>query len=151
MALRKGRAPRRDRSIALRICTILMLLACIVAGIGIGWLTTKGNLEAAQIKGGNLKVENEQYASALKEANRQVEIANASIEELKQRLAKSEKFGAHWWEIAHPKEFESLDALKTWLAKYNTVRRRPPFLLNGGPPPSPSPSSSLKRCCVCHD
>jgi len=130
----RGRTLGRGRGRALRIYTVLMFLACIVAGIGIGWLTTKGNLEAARMTGGNLKVENEQYASSLKEANWQVEIANqkieqanaslcllnASTEELKQRLAESEKFGAYWWERAHPREFESLDELKAWLAKDDT-------------------------------
>jgi hypothetical protein len=123
----RGRAPGGRRSRAPRIFTIIMFLACIAAGVGIGWLTTRGNLEAAQTAGKSLKVENEQYASSLEEANRQVEIANeqvtlanVTIESLEQKLEESEKFGAYWWERAHPKEFASVDELKAWLAQDDT-------------------------------
>jgi len=121
-ALRRGRGktPRRGSSRALRIFTVIMFLACIVTGIVIGWLTTRGDLEAAQTAGESLKAENEQYASSLEEANRQVEIANVTIESLAQKLAESGKFGAYWWERAHPKEFKSLDELKAWLAQDDT-------------------------------
>ena len=128
-ALRRGRGKtlRRGSGRALRIFTVIMFLACIVTGIGIGWLTTRGDLEAAQTAGESLKAENEQYASSLEEANRQVEIANeqvilanVTIEKLEQKLAESEKFGAYWWERAHPKEFKSVDELKAWLAQDNT-------------------------------
>jgi len=111
-----------------------MFLACIVAGIGIGWLTTKGGLEAAQIVGESLKAENVQYASSLEEVNRlaeianeqviltnqQIELANASIMKLEQELAESESSVAYWWKRAHPREFESLDELKAWLEKDDT-------------------------------
>jgi len=117
---------------ALRICIVIMFLACIVTSIG--WLTSKWDLEAAQIIGESLKAKNEQYASSLEEANRQAEIANeqviltnqqieqanASIGKLKQKLAESVRFGAYWWERAHPREFESLDELKAWLDKDDT-------------------------------
>ena len=126
MAQRKGRgrAQRRDRSRAPRILTVIMFLVCIVAGIAIGWLTTRWDLEAAQTMGESLKTKNEQYASSLEEANRQAEIANeqvilanVTIEELEQKLTESEKFGDYWWGRAHPKEFGSVDALKAWLAQ----------------------------------
>ena len=117
-----GRVLRRGSGRTLRISTVIMFLVCIAAGIGIGWLTTRGNLEAAQTAGQSLKAENEQYASSLEEANRQVEIANGqvilanvTIEKLEQKLAESEKFGAYWWERAHPREFKSVDELKAWL------------------------------------
>jgi len=129
MAQRKGRgrAPRKGRGRAPRIFTVIMFLVCIVAGIAIGWLTTRGDLEAAQTAGESLKAENEQYASSIEEANRQAEIANeqvilanVTIEKLEQKLAESEKFGAYWWGRAHPKEFGSVDELKAWLAEDDT-------------------------------
>ena len=120
--LRRGgsRTPRRGSGKALRIFTVIMFLACIVTGIGIGWLTTRGDLEAAQTAGESLKAENEQYVSSLEEANRQVILDDVTIEKLEQKLAESEKFGAYWWERAHPKEFKSFDELKAWLARDDT-------------------------------
>jgi hypothetical protein len=112
-----GMALKRDIGMALKVYTVIMSLVCILAGVGIGWLTTKGNLEAAQLMGDSLRAENAQYASSLAEANRQVILANATIETLEQKLAESEKFGASWWERAHPKEFKSVEELKTWLAQ----------------------------------
>lgn len=120
MASRDKVTASRGRITASRICTVVMFLVCIVAGIAIGWLTTRGDLEAAKITSENLKSENGQYASSLEEANRQVEIANATIEKLGQKLAESEKFGSYWWERAHPKEFVSLDELKAWLDRDDT-------------------------------
>ena len=116
----RGMAQRRGKGRALRIYTIIMFLVCILAGIAIGWLTTKGNLEAAQIMGENLKAENEQYASSLEEANQQAILANVTIENLEQKLAESERFGTYWWERAHPREFKSVDELKAWLAQDDT-------------------------------
>ena len=76
----------------LRICTIIMCLACIVSGVG--WLITKWELDTARAVGQSLKASNEQYASSLKETgqqviltNQQVGRANTTIEELKQKLA----------------------------------------------------------------
>jgi hypothetical protein len=123
----RGRTPRRTRGTPLRIWTIVMFLVCIAAGVGIGWLTNRGNLEAAQTMGASLKAENEQYVSSLAEANRQVEIANervtladATIGKLEQKLAESAKISDYWWERAHPREFASFDELKAWLAQDNT-------------------------------
>lgn len=112
-----GKAQRRSSGMALKVYTVIMSLVCIFAGIGIGWLTTRGNLEAAQIMGESLRAENAQYASSLAEATQQVILANITIETLEQKLAESEKFGASWWERAHPKEFKSVDELKAWLAQ----------------------------------
>ena len=109
----------------LRICIVIMFLACIATGIGS--LTSK-------ITGGNLKVVNEQYAYSLEEVsrlagianeqvvltNQQVEQANTTIGELEQKLAESERFGTYWRERAYPREFESLDELNAWLAKDDT-------------------------------
>jgi hypothetical protein len=53
-------------------------------------------------------------------ANNSAEIANITIGELKQELAGAEKWQDFWWQRAHPKEFESLDALKAWLAQDDT-------------------------------
>ncbi len=114
---------------ALRICMVIMFLAFAVTGVG--WLTTKWNLEAS----------NEQYAYSLEEvsrlagiangqvmlSNQQIEQANAnigqlndSIGQLQQELVDAEKFGAYWWERAHPREFESVGVLKAWLAEDDT-------------------------------
>jgi len=107
---------------ALRICLVIMCLAVVVTGVG--WLTTKWNLEAA----------NEQYAYSLEEVsrlasiangqvvltNQQIESANDSIGQLEAELADAEEFGAYWWERAHPREFESVDELKAWLAEDDT-------------------------------
>jgi hypothetical protein len=117
---------------ALRICLIIMFLACIFAGVG--WLNARWGLETARTTGESLKTANEQYASSLEEANRQVgisneqlmqtnqqiELANASIGQLKEELAKAEQLGAYWWERAHPREFESVAELKAWLAEDDT-------------------------------
>ena len=108
---------------ALRICLIIMFLACMVIG-GAGWLTTKRGLEA----------ESEQYAFSLEEVNRlagianeqviltnqQIKQANTTIWELEKKLAESEGFVAYWRERAQPREFESLDELNAWLAKDDT-------------------------------
>ena len=133
MAQRRGSSKtlKRGSSKTLRIYTVIMFLVCIVAGIGIGWLTTRGNLEAAQIMGESLKAESEQYASSLEEANhlagianeqvklsnQQIEQANTNIGQLQQELDEAEKSVAYWWERAHPKEFKSVDELKAWLAQ----------------------------------
>ena len=117
---------------ALRICIVIMFLACIVTGIGS--LTSKLDLEAAQIVGESLKARNGRYASFLEEANRQAQIAheqailtnqqielvNATIGELEQKLAESESFVTYWRERAYPREFESLDELNAWLDKDDT-------------------------------
>jgi hypothetical protein len=116
----------------LRIYIVIMFLACMVASLG--WLTTRFNLAAAQVKGESLATENKEYAYSLEEirwlagiankqvtmTNQQIELANASIEKLKQKLTESEKLSAYWYGRANPREFESLDALKAWLAKDNT-------------------------------
>jgi hypothetical protein len=116
----RGMALGRGKGRALRIYTVIMFLVCMLAGIAIGWLTTRGDLEAAQIMGDSLKAENEQYASSLEEANQQAILANVTIENLEQKLAESERFGDYWWERAHPREFKSLDELKAWLAQDDT-------------------------------
>jgi len=112
---------------ALRICRVIMFLVCIVIGIGIGWLTTKGDLAAVQLAGESLEAATKQYAFTLREVNQrailskqQVGLATATIGKLEQKLAESERFGAYWWERAHPREFGSLDELKAWLAKDDT-------------------------------
>lgn len=113
----------------LRIWMVIMFLACIFAGVG--WLTTRWGLEAAQTGGESLKTGNEQYAFSLEEisrlakiannqvvlTNQQIEQANASIGKLEQKLTDSEKFGAYWWDRAHPMEFGSVGELKAWLAQ----------------------------------
>ena len=115
----------------LRMSVVIILLACILAGMG--WLASRWNLEAAQV-GDKLKSENGQYFSPLEEVsrlarmaneqvaltNQQIELANTSIEELQQKLGDADKFGAYWWERAHPKEFGSVDELKVWLAQDDT-------------------------------
>jgi hypothetical protein len=102
-----------------RICVVILLITCIVTAVG--WLTTSWNLKA----------ENEQYAYSLDEVNRlagianeqvklsnqQVEEASADIGQLQQELAESEESLAYWWSKANPREFESLDELKAWLAE----------------------------------
>ncbi len=100
----------------LRICTIIMCLAFIVTGMG--WLITKGNLDATRTVGESLKASNKQYASSLEETsqqvvltNQQIGLANTTIEELKQKLAEYR---------AQPREFVSLDELKAWLGKDDT-------------------------------
>jgi hypothetical protein len=110
---------------ALRIYTVIMLLACIFSSLG--WLTTRRHLEAARTVGESLETATKQYASCLKEvnqqailSNQQVELDNASIAELRQKLDEADKFGTYWWERAHPKEFESVAELKAWLAQDNT-------------------------------
>ena len=116
---------------ALRIWMVIILLACILAGMG--WFASRWNSEAAQV-GDKLKSENGQYISPLDEVsrlarmaneqvvltNQQIVLANTSIEKLTQKLEDSEKFGAYWWERAHPKEFGSVDELKAWLAQDDT-------------------------------
>jgi hypothetical protein len=107
---------------ALRICLVIVFLALVATGVG--WLITKWNLEATS----------EQYAYSLEEVsrlagiangqlmltNQQVESANNSIGQLEEELAGAEKFGAYWWGKAHPREFESVDELKAWLAQDDT-------------------------------
>ena len=111
---------------ALRVCVVVLLLACMVTALG--WLATTSSLEA----------ENEQYAYSLEEINRlagmaneqvslsneQIEQANANIGQLtadigqlEQELAQSEESLAFWWGRANPREFESLAELKAWLAE----------------------------------
>jgi hypothetical protein len=115
----------------LKICLAVILLVCILGGMG--WFASRWNLAAAQV-GDRLKSGNGQYYSPLDEvsrlakmsneqlvlSNQKVAQANASIEELKQELDDAEKFGAYWWERAHPKEFASLSELKAWLDKDDT-------------------------------
>ena len=117
---------------ALRILMVIMFLACIFTGVG--WLTSRWNLEAAQTVGEGLEAGNGQYFSSFEEisrlakianeqvvqGNQQIELANTSIEELKLQLEDAEVFGAYWWEKAHPKEFESVSELKAWLAEDDT-------------------------------
>ncbi len=116
----------RKWGIALRTFVVILFLACIVAVVG--WFATKWDLEAA----------NEQYAYSLEEVNRlagianeqvalsnqKIEQANAdigqlndSIGQLEQELAESEESIAYWWTRANPREFESVDELKAWLAE----------------------------------
>lgn len=117
---------------AIRIWLVVIFLACIFTGVG--WLTTRWNLEAAQMRGESLETGNEQYAFSLEEmsrlakianeqvvlTNQQIEQAKASIVRLEQKLDNSEKFGAYWWDRAHPTEFESLAELEAWLAQDET-------------------------------
>ena len=122
---------------ALRICLAVTLLVCILAGVG--WFATSRNLKAADTEtvGESLDSEDgqdpegEQGLSYPEEVsqltqmaneqvvltNQQIELANASIAELKQELEEAKQFGTYWWERAHPKEFESVEALKAWLAE----------------------------------
>ena len=124
------------------IITVL-LSSCLITGAG--WLTTKSNIETLQTANTILKEQsnsqNLQHSQALQEANYQIEAANqqvlsanqqallannraelgnVTIGELKQELAGAEKWQDYWWQRAHPKEFESLDALKAWLAQDDT-------------------------------
>ena len=121
------------------VLLVIMFLACMVASMG--WLSSRWNLEAAQTAGEGLKTENGQYFSSFEEISRlakianeqvvqgneeiilgnlQIELANTSIEKLKLKLEDSEKFGAYWWDRAHPKEFGSVGELKAWLAQDDT-------------------------------
>jgi hypothetical protein len=102
-----------------------MFIACIFTGVG--WLTTRWNLEAARTVGESLETATKQYASCLREvnqqailSNQQVELANTSIAELTQKLEEAEKFGAYWWARAHPREFGSVNELRAWLAQDDT-------------------------------
>lgn len=122
---------------------VILFLSCLVAGAG--WVTTKQNIETLQtvntilneqINSQNLQqsralqeakyqieVANQQVISANQQAlsaNNRTELANVTIGELKQELAGAEKWQDYWWQRAHPKEFESLDALKAWLAQDDT-------------------------------
>jgi hypothetical protein len=66
---------------------------------------------------------NQQALSANQQAlsaNNRAELGNVTIGELKQELAGAEKWQDYWWQRAHPKEFESLDTLKAWLAQDDT-------------------------------
>ena len=115
----------------LKMRLVIILLVGILAGMG--WLATRWNLEAAQV-GERLKAENGQYFSSFEEisrlaqianeqvvqGNQQIELANTSIEGLKLKLEDSEKFGAYWWDRAHPEEFGSVAELKAWLAQDDT-------------------------------
>lgn len=92
----------------LRIGVVIICLACIFAGVG--WLTTGGNLEAAQTVGESLKTGNELASTS----------DNTSIVGLEQRLADSEEFSTSRWESAYPAEFASVDELKAWLAQDDT-------------------------------
>jgi hypothetical protein len=116
-----------------------MFLVCLLASAG--WLTARWNLEAAQTAGESLKAGDGQYFSSFEEISRlakianeqvvqgneeiiqgnlQIDLANVGIDKLKLKLADSEKFGAYWWDRAHPKEFKSVDELKAWLAQDDT-------------------------------
>jgi hypothetical protein len=95
----------------LRIGIVIISLACIFAGVG--WLTTGGNLEAAQTAGESLKTGNGQFELANTSDN-------TSIVGLEQGLADSEEFSAYRWESAYPAEFASVDELKAWLAQDDT-------------------------------
>jgi hypothetical protein len=111
----------------------LAIVLLVLSLAGMGWFASRWNLAAAQV-GDKLKPGNGQYISPLEEvsrlakmsneqlmlSNQKVAEANASIEELKQELDESQKFGTYWWERAHPKEFASLDELKAWLAQDDT-------------------------------
>ena len=121
----------------------ILLSSCLI--IGAGWLATKSNMETLQTANTILKEQinsqNLQHSQALQEANYRIEAANqqvisanqqalsannsaelgnVTIGELKQELAGTEKWQDYWWQRAHPKEFESLDALKAWLAQDDT-------------------------------
>ena len=137
----------QNQSIGLKVAyglvITILLSSCLI--IGAGWLTTKRNIETLQTVNTILKEQinsqNLQHSQALQEANYQIEVANqqvisanqlalsannsaelgnVTIGELKQELAGTEKWQDYWWQRAHPKEFESLDALKAWLAQDDT-------------------------------
>lgn len=107
---------------ASRIWMVVIFLAFVASYLS--WLGTKSELGA----------QNQQYAYSLEEisrlakiangelmlTNQKVELANASIEELKQKLEEAERFGNYWWQRAHPRQFKSLDELKAWLAQDDT-------------------------------
>ena len=136
-----------NQSIGLKVAyglvITILLSSCLITGAG--WLTTKRNIETLQTVNTILKEQinsqNLQHSQALQEANYQIEVANqqvisanqlalsannsaelgnVTIGELKQELAGAEKWQDYWWQRAHPKEFESLDALKAWLAQDDT-------------------------------
>jgi hypothetical protein len=141
----KGRTKNQSNSIKKTYAVVItiLLLSCLITGAG--WLTTKGNMEALQTTNTILKEQiysqNLQHSQALQEANYNIEVANqqvlsanqqvlsannraelanVTIGDLKQELAGTEKWQDYWWQRAHPKEFESLDALKAWLAQDDT-------------------------------
>jgi hypothetical protein len=116
----------------MRVWMVAIFLACTLAGVG--WLATRWNLEASQVRGDSSETGSEQYISSLEEISRlakmaneqvvlthqQIEQAEASILGLEQKLADSERFGAYWWDRAHPAEFGSFSELKAWLAEDDT-------------------------------
>jgi hypothetical protein len=92
----------------LRICLVIVFLACIFAGVG--WLDVRRGLEATQTAGESPKTGDE-----LADAS-----DDASIVGLEQEPVDSEEFGTYRWESTHPTEFASVDELKAWLAEDDT-------------------------------
>lgn len=101
---------------------VVLSLLCLVATMG--WLTTKQDLRAAQII-------NVQYACSLKEAksanetlarqnNQLAKYYSKVIEGLEKKLDGAKEYGSYWWDRAHPREFESLEKCKAWLAEDDT-------------------------------
>jgi hypothetical protein len=141
----KGRTKNQSNSIKKAYAVVITILLSSFLITGAGWLTTKRNMETLQTANTILKEQinsqNLQHSQALQEANYQVEfanqqvlsanqqvlsannraeLANVTVGDLKQELAGTEKWQDYWWQRAHPKEFESLDALKAWLAQDDT-------------------------------
>jgi hypothetical protein len=116
----------------LRVGAVIMFLVCMVTSAG--WLTTRWELQAAQMRGSDLEASNGQYAYSVEEVSRlakiangqvmltnhQIKEANTSIGQLKQKLSESENSITYWRQRVQPREFESLDELRAWLAKDDT-------------------------------
>jgi hypothetical protein len=111
--------------------TILLfaILGLVVCNLyfGVSWFVAKNDLRTVREANEQLAQENRQHSAAVQEADSQLEIANeqvalasAKVADLTDRLAESQKFGEYWWERGHPREFQSLDELKAWLAQDDT-------------------------------
>lgn len=133
--------------VAFGVIFTILLSSCTVASLG--WLTAQRNTETLQTANTILREEitnvNLQYFQTLQGANQRINtanqkiwatnnvanqqilaannrlgLANFTITELQQKLDVAEKWRDYWWERAHPKEFDSLNALKAWLAHDDT-------------------------------
>ena len=119
--------------LAYAVIIMALLLACLVSFYG--WLVTKRSMENLQTVNTILSEQMQKnsllHSQTLQEANYQIEMANqqvfsanhraefvsATVQQLRQELTSAEQWQDYWWQRAHPKQFESLDSLKAWLAQ----------------------------------
>jgi hypothetical protein len=102
-------------------------LGVLIAVASVGWLAARSDLRTVREANEQLAQENRQHSAAVQEAdsrlataNEQLESASAKVTNLADNLAESQRFGEYWWERGHPREFQSLDELKAWLAVDDT-------------------------------